>query len=129
MLSSPAMHQLRGVRPPDGDPPDSAGARALLGVGQVRKWASVWSLASVAQGGNAEVLPVAIIRARCCEILGDSAAGVKRDSGLFLLGMCSLLDVMLGRLMAAALADLPLAAEIRDALVGKPNVARSIRMR
>ena len=86
----------------------------------------MWSLASVAQGGNAEVLPVAIIRARCCEILGDSAAGVKRDSGLFLLGMCSLLDVMLGRPMAAALADLPLAAEIRDALVGKPNVARSI---
>ena len=40
--------------------------------------------------------------------------------------MCSLLDVMLGRPMAAALADLPLAAEIRDALVGKPNVARSI---
>lgn len=101
-------------------------ALVLLGVGQVRKWASVWSLASVAQGGNAEVLPVAIIRARCCEILGDSAASVKRDSGLFLLGMCSLLDVMLGRPMAAALADLPLAAEIRDALVGKPNVARSI---
>ena len=101
-------------------------ALVLLGIGQVRKWASVWSLASAAQGSSAEVLPVAIIRARCCEILGDSAAGAQRDSGLFLLGMCSLLDAMLGRPMAAALAELPLAGEIRDALLGRPNRARSI---
>ena len=102
-------------------------ALVLLGIGQVRKWASVWSLASVAQGGtSAEVMPVAIIRARCCEILGDQAAGPGRESGLFLLGMCSLLDAMLGRPMSAALVDLPLAAEIRDALLGKPNTARSV---
>jgi c-di-GMP-related signal transduction protein len=102
-------------------------ALILLGIGQVRKWASVWSLASVAQGGgSAEVMPVAIIRARCCEILGDRAVGPGRDSGLFLLGMCSLLDAMLGRPMPAALSDLPLAAEIRDALLGKPNPARTV---
>ena len=102
-------------------------ALILLGIGQVRKWASVWSLASVAQGGgSAEVMPVSIIRARCCEILGDRAAGPGRESGLFLLGMCSLLDAMLGRPMPAALVDLPLAGEIRDALLGKPNSARAI---
>jgi EAL and modified HD-GYP domain-containing signal transduction protein len=101
-------------------------ALVLLGVGQVRKWASVWSLASAAQGGNAEVLPVAIIRARCCEILGESSANVQHDSGLFLLGMCSLLDAMLSKPMPAALADLPLAGEIREALLGKPNLPRSI---
>ena len=102
-------------------------ALVLLGIGQVRKWASVWSLASVAQGGgSAEVMPVAIIRARCCELLGDRAAGPGRESGLFLLGMCSLLDAMLGRPMPAALTDLPLAGEIRDALLGKRNPARAI---
>jgi EAL and modified HD-GYP domain-containing signal transduction protein len=101
-------------------------ALVLLGVAQVRKWASVWSLASAAQGTNAEVLPVAIIRARCCEILGDTATGVPPNSGLFLLGMCSLLDAMLGRPMAAAVAELPLAGEIRAALLGRPNMARSI---
>jgi c-di-GMP-related signal transduction protein len=101
-------------------------ALVLLGTGQVRKWASIWSLASAAQGSTAEVLPVAIIRARCCEILGDSAPGAQRDSGLFLLGMCSLLDAMLGRPMAAALAELPLAGQIKEALLGRPNLARSI---
>ena len=89
------LHQLRSVRFADGDSLHSPGARTVGGVGQVRKWASVWSLASAAQGGNAEVLPVAIIRARRCEILGESSASVQRDSGLFLLGMCSLLDAML----------------------------------
>ncbi len=101
-------------------------ALVLLGMGQVRKWASVWSLAAAAQGVNTEVLPVAIIRARCCELLGDSLSGAQRDSGLFLLGMCSLLDTMLGKPMRTAVADLPLAAEIRDALLGKPSAARAI---
>jgi EAL and modified HD-GYP domain-containing signal transduction protein len=100
-------------------------ALVLLGVGQVRKWASVWSLASAQQGGMAELLPIAIIRARCCEILGTKATAA-HDPGLFLLGMCSLLDAMLGKPMTAALADLPLAAEIRDALLGRPNQARAI---
>jgi EAL and modified HD-GYP domain-containing signal transduction protein len=101
-------------------------ALVLLGMGQVRKWASVWSLAAAAQGVNTEVLPVAIIRARCCELLGDSLSGAQRDSGLFLLGMCSLLDTMLGKPMRTAVADLPLAAEIRDALLGKPSPTRAI---
>jgi c-di-GMP-related signal transduction protein len=101
-------------------------ALVLLGVGQVRKWASVWALATAHQGGMAELMPIAILRARCCEILGERRPGGQRDPGLFLLGMCSLLDAMLGKPMAAALADLPLAAEIRDALLGKRNDARTL---
>ncbi len=101
-------------------------ALVLLGIAQVRKWASVWSLASAAQGVNTEVLPVAIIRARCCELLGESLPGAQRDSGLFLLGMCSLLDTMLGKPMRAAVADLPLAGEIRDALLGSPTSTRAV---
>jgi EAL and modified HD-GYP domain-containing signal transduction protein len=101
-------------------------ALVLLGIAQVRKWASVWSLASAAQGVNTEVLPVAIIRARCCELLGESLPGAQRDSGLFLLGMCSLLDTMLGKPMRSAVADLPLAADIRDALLGNATPTRAI---
>jgi EAL and modified HD-GYP domain-containing signal transduction protein len=71
-------------------------------------------------------MPIAIIRARCCEVLGEHLASAHRDTGFFLLGMCSLLDAMLGKAMPAALHDLPLAADIRDALLGKGNPSRSI---
>jgi c-di-GMP-related signal transduction protein len=101
-------------------------ALVLLGIGQVRKWASVWALAGLNAGACAEVMPLAIIRARCCEILAERTTGVDSASEAFLLGLCSLLDVMLKQPMTTALGGLPLPAEIRNALLGKQNFPRSV---
>jgi EAL and modified HD-GYP domain-containing signal transduction protein len=100
-------------------------ALVLLGVAQVRKWASVWSLAGLSEGGTPETVSMALVRARCCELVGESKAGP--DSGAyFLLGMCSLLDVILRQPMKDALADMPLPASIGSALMGVPNEARAV---
>jgi EAL and modified HD-GYP domain-containing signal transduction protein len=53
-------------------------------------------------------------------------SGADTGSEFFLLGLCSLLDTMLGRSMHAALSELPLSVGIRNALLGQPNVARSV---
>jgi c-di-GMP-related signal transduction protein len=98
----------------------------MLGLDQIRKWASVWSLAGLRGGGTPEILTTAILRARCCELLGQALSGADTGSEFFLLGLCSLLDVVLRRPMASVIADLPLPPAIRDALVGRPNVARSV---
>jgi c-di-GMP phosphodiesterase len=45
---------------------------------------------------------------------------------LFLVGLCSMLDAMLCRPMAEAVADLPLSDAARDALLGRPNPLRSV---
>ena len=45
---------------------------------------------------------------------------------MFLVGLCSVLDAMLGRPMTEAIADLPLSADARAALLGTPNAARSL---
>lgn len=99
-------------------------ALVLLGLGPIRKWASVWCLAKLTAGATSELATIALLRARACELLGDEIRDV--DSGeLFLVGLCSLLDVMLGRPMAEALSELPLSDMARDALLGHQNALRS----
>jgi EAL and modified HD-GYP domain-containing signal transduction protein len=100
-------------------------ALVLLGVNPIRKWASVWCLSKLNAGATSELATMALLRARACELLADEASDV--DPGeLFLVGLCSLLDVILGRPMAEALAELPLSDAAREALLGRPNTLRSV---
>jgi EAL and modified HD-GYP domain-containing signal transduction protein len=101
-------------------------ALVLLGLGQVRKWASVWVLAGLNVGGNPEVLTTAVVRARCCELIAESMVGREDAAEYFLLGLCSLLDAMLGRPMEDAVSDLPVTDKVKGALLGEQNVARAV---
>jgi c-di-GMP-related signal transduction protein len=101
-------------------------ALVLLGLDQIRKWASVWAIAGLNSSGTQETVTVALLRARCCELLGTTLVGPEEGASYFLLGLCSLLDVILGRPMADALADMPLSVEINDALLGTVNQPRLV---
>jgi EAL and modified HD-GYP domain-containing signal transduction protein len=101
-------------------------ALVLLGIDQIRKWASVWVLAGLNSTGTQETVNVAILRARCCELIGDQLAGTEEGQSFFLLGLCSLLDVVLGRPMAEALGEMPLPSAINDALLGEQNPPRHV---
>jgi EAL and modified HD-GYP domain-containing signal transduction protein len=97
-------------------------ALLLLGRDTVRRWASLWTLAGLAdagRGGQAELITMSIIRARCCELLDPQGS----DDG-FLLGMCSLLDAILGQPLDALVGLLPLTEETRRALIGEKNARR-----
>jgi EAL and modified HD-GYP domain-containing signal transduction protein len=101
-------------------------ALVLLGIDQIRKWASVWVLAGLNSTGTQETVNVAILRARCCELIGDQLTGAEEGQSFFLLGLCSLLDVVLGRPMKEALEEMPLPAVVNDALMGEQNQARFV---
>ncbi len=100
-------------------------AIVLLGVDRIRKWASVWALAGLNGRGCSEVVTLAVLRARCCELLGNT---IGEDAGaeLFLLGLCSLLDTMLGRSIASLVDGLPLSQDTRGALLGQDNPSRRL---
>jgi EAL and modified HD-GYP domain-containing signal transduction protein len=98
-------------------------ALLLLGLDQIRKWASLWTLAALNKGSS-ELVTMTIVRARTCETVGNTLGRV--DQGYFLLGLCSLLDVLLGRPMDEIVAELPVNAEIRAALLGTSNGARQV---
>jgi EAL and modified HD-GYP domain-containing signal transduction protein len=101
-------------------------ALVLLGLDQVRKWASVWALAGLNGGANSEIVNLAIVRARSCELIAETMLGRDNASEYFLLGLCSLLDTMLGRPMAESLDELPVSDEVRAALLGDPGKPRTI---
>lgn len=100
-------------------------ALLLLGLDQVRKWSSIWLLAGMNKGPT-EVVTTTVIRARFCELIGRMMGRPDQGSGYFLLGLCSLLDVLLDHPLPEAIKDLPLDAEIRAALLGEANTARQV---
>jgi EAL and modified HD-GYP domain-containing signal transduction protein len=102
-------------------------ALVLLGVEPIRSWASVWCVAGLNTSGTYELVTTALVRARCCELLGEHLVKADEGAELFLVGLCSLLDAMLGRPLEEAIGDLPLSATARSAVLGEGrNTARCV---
>jgi c-di-GMP-related signal transduction protein len=99
-------------------------ALVLLGFDQIRKWASVWAIAGLSGGEAPAAVSLALVRARSCERIGELVGG-SDTAGLFLLGLCSLLDVILRQPMEVALTDMPLPTPVREALLGASNSTRT----
>jgi len=97
-----------------------AQAIALLGVENLRRWAALTLFAGVA-GKPTELTVTALTRARFCQLAGDHI-GVERLGGangneLFTVGLFSVLDALMDAPIEYALAGIPLAPDIRDALI------------
>lgn len=97
----------------------------FLGTGPIKRWASVWCLSKLSVGVGSELARLSLIRARSCELLAEGLTGIDADE-LFLVGLCSVLDTILDRPMADAIAELPLSDEAKAALLGQPGPMRAI---
>ena len=90
-------------------------ALALLGLENVRRWATLSTLASI-DNKPTELTLTALIRARFCELAG-AKLGIGSSSELFTLGLFSVIDGMMDAPMHDVVSSLPLAEDIREALV------------
>ena len=90
-------------------------ALTLLGTRAVRRWATVVALTAAADAPD-QVVALALLRARMCELLGSGADEDDRD-GLFTVGLFSVADALLDAPMEEVLASLPLSDEITGALL------------
>lgn len=89
-------------------------ARRLLGESAFRRWASMVALATLGDGRPPEPTVTGLVRARFAEALARTA---RLDEGaLFLAGMLSASDAILGRPMEDVLACLDLPKETKAAL-------------
>jgi c-di-GMP-related signal transduction protein len=89
----------------------------LLGQRNIRMLASVWALAGMGQDRPEALLVLSLTRARFCEGLAPLAGMEHRQAELFLVGMLSLVDAIMGRPMASIVAQLPLSDDARLVLV------------
>jgi len=103
-----------------------AHAVTYLGEREFRKWAAVVVVANLAADEPDELVVHSLVRARFCESLSPLFGMPARKQEMFLMGMFSLIDVILGRPMEEAIADLPLATDVKLALLGEANRHREL---
>jgi EAL and modified HD-GYP domain-containing signal transduction protein len=90
-------------------------ALVLLGVANVRKWATLMTLAD-ADDKPRELVVTGIVRARMCEQLAI-AHHHKDAEGFFTTGLLSVMDALMDTSLVELLASLPLSREIIEALL------------
>lgn len=89
----------------------------LLGVFELRKWISLVALSQLSHEEPEELLTSSIVRARFCELIAQYTGHSEESAEFFLMGLFSLIDVFFERPMESILKELPLAKNIKDALM------------
>jgi EAL and modified HD-GYP domain-containing signal transduction protein len=98
----------------------------LLGDRAVKKWAAVAAVLGMTGNEPNELVLTALTRGRCCELLATRLGAQKDEQNMFLLGVFSLMEAMLGRPLSEIIAEIALFGMVRAALLGKPNHCREI---
>jgi EAL and modified HD-GYP domain-containing signal transduction protein len=89
----------------------------LLGVKEFRKWVSLVVLSQLSNDKPEELMVSSVIRARLSELIAETIGMKENSPEFFLMGLFSLIDVFLERTMEDILKDLPLSANVKDALL------------
>ncbi|MGB0721560.1 MAG: EAL and HDOD domain-containing protein [Gammaproteobacteria bacterium] len=92
-------------------------ALTYLGLEAMRRWITIMAMDHDDSTPNA-LISTALVRARCCENLGRAVAADNPEI-YFTVGLFSALDAILDMDMRTILAELPLEAEVNDALLNR----------
>jgi len=94
-------------------------ALSLLGEDKLRKWTSVAAMVHLAHNKPSELIVTSLVRARFCESLAVPLGMAAKETDLFLLGLMSTMDAVLGRHMSQVVREVPLAEEVAAALLNE----------
>ena len=102
-------------------------ALLLMGEDDVRRWATLAALSSIANDKPPELIELGLARARFCEnlrpMLGQEPEAAEE---LFLLGLFSVLDACMDISMQDALKELAVPARVKGALTGVKGKLRDV---
>jgi c-di-GMP-related signal transduction protein len=101
-------------------------ALILLGEHEVKKLIALIAVTSLGKDKPDELVVLSIIRAKFCESLARRVGLSNRSQDLFLLGMFSLIDAIIDQPLAAILRSIPLADDVKAALLGEDNCLRRV---
>jgi len=96
-------------------------ALSLLGIRESQKWLSLFALQIIGKDKSQELLAMSLTRANSCEMIAPAIGNKNRASEFFLMGLFSMIDALLDQPLADILAKLPLADDIKTALLGEKN--------
>jgi EAL and modified HD-GYP domain-containing signal transduction protein len=98
----------------------------LLGLMELKKWMSLIVLSQIGSDTPEELTINSIVRAKFCELIADLIGMKSRRDDFFLMGLFSYIDTFLNRPMSEILAELPIAADVKDALLGTQGHMRRV---
>jgi EAL and modified HD-GYP domain-containing signal transduction protein len=101
-------------------------ALMLLGEREVRRWLALLVMAGLGKDKPEELVLQATIRAKFCETLAPKVGMAQRAQDFFFLGLFSLIDAILERPLADALMGMPIADDVKAALLGEENCCRDL---
>ncbi len=101
-------------------------ALVLLGEREIRRWATLAALGSVAEDRPQELVTSSVVRGRLCEMLADRIRLPDRAMDLFFLGMLSHFDAIMGRRMDEVLDSIDLPEDVRETLID-PAIENRLR--
>jgi c-di-GMP-related signal transduction protein len=96
-------------------------ALSVLGEALIRKWVTVVALVGMSGEGRLEAVRSSVIRGTMCEAVARSSGLLGQAESAYFLGLFSMIDALLERPMEVILDELPLAFEIKAALMGQQN--------
>lgn len=97
-------------------------AMVLLGEQNFRRWALLALATSLLEDKPQELILTGVIRGRFCELICQRVGWRVLGVDPFLVGFLSVLDALLDQPLPQLLDELPVAPEIKDALLGKPTL-------
>jgi EAL and modified HD-GYP domain-containing signal transduction protein len=101
-------------------------ALVMLGESDFKRWASFIALSNMAKDKPNELVFQAILRGRCLEMLAPMVRHSERAQDLFLMGIFSLIDAIVDRPLLDILIEMPIAEDIKSALMGEKGPLRDI---
>ena len=101
-------------------------ALSLLGLDEAKRLLSLIILGNLVNNKSEELLVTSIVRANLAERVGGKLGLEEQQSELFLMGMFSVLDALLDYPLPEILKDLPIADEIKNALLGEPGLYKDV---
>lgn len=101
-------------------------AMVLLGEQNLRRWILLALTTSLLEDKPQELCLLGVIRGRFCELICQKLGWQMLGVDPFLVGFLSILDALLDRPLPELLEELPVAPEIKDALLGKPTFLGSV---
>lgn len=91
-------------------------AIVFLGEKEIRRFLLLVIISEIATDKPGELIKLAVVRARFCELLAESCGYKQMSAEIFLLGLLSLLDAMLDVKMETVIDQLPLGKVLKAAL-------------
>ncbi len=97
----------------------------LLGKREIKKWLTIIVMSGIGQQKPPELVNVAVIRARFCELIAAKFKLRQKPAQAFLTGIFSVVDALMDRPLVEILEELPLEDQVKAVLLGKEDPSAS----